>query len=145
MRFFDDKFNILIYYLSILFFHSMYDIHIEGILSRLKSKDWWNNTLSDNDEETKKYYSKHYKKALKVHCFEWTCFIHIPIIFYIYYLNIIVDWKLMLLSLVINYLFHYITDNIIEEMNELTQTKQPIFYIQCIFTATLWLKFILLK
>lgn len=141
-----SKFNIIIYFISIIYCHIFADFHLQGILASMKQKIWWLNQIEeieDQAEQKESYnmYKNDYKKALSAHCFEWTLFIHLPILFIIYRYNLDIKINIFLLSFIFNFIIHYMTDNAKANQNIINLVfDQNVHIIQCILTGLFWLK-----
>lgn len=61
-----------------IFFHIIEDFHVQGKLAHMKQRVWWMNQPTYTSK-----YKYDYFAVLLAHGFEWSIFIHIPIIYYI--------------------------------------------------------------
>lgn len=61
-------------FLSMIFLHIIDDFCLQGVLARLKQKDWWK-----NQEHYSELYKNDYIISLIMHSFEWSFMIMLPI------------------------------------------------------------------
>lgn len=59
-----------------IYFHIIDDFYLQGILAKLKQKEWWETTFPGN-----KMYDCDYIIALLLHAFSWAVTVHIPVLF----------------------------------------------------------------
>ena len=98
--------------LIMVFLHFIADYQVQGILARMKQREWWKAQRMDSE-----MYSRDYKAALLAHSFEWAFIIQLPFLYDIY-------WKcwgwekfcIMAVSvytglLLLNTTVHYLVDN----------------------------------
>lgn len=62
-----------IFLMLMIFLHIVDDYYLQGILAKLKQKDWWQENAPD------KMYRNDYKMALAMHGFSWSFMIHLPL------------------------------------------------------------------
>lgn len=67
---------IYIVLVAMIFCHIIDDYVLQGVLSKLKQRKWW------EENAPQKLYKHDYIIALIEHSFSWTCSIHIPILLY---------------------------------------------------------------
>lgn len=88
--------------LSMIFAHIVDDYYLQGILAKLKSKDWWR-----SNEEYTDHYKYDYIVGLVCHAFSWSFMIMLPIaIYYKFQLG----WIYVLYP--INLIIHAIVDHL---------------------------------
>lgn len=98
-------------------------------LSNLKQKHWWEEHCYG------KQYKNDYKMALFIHSLSWSIMIHLPIIFII----MPVGW-LLILSILINTIIHYIIDDLKANKYKINLiTDQSIHFIQIILTFIIFI------
>ena len=95
-----------------LFCHVIEDFHIQGILANLKQANWWKESVEDFEP-----YCRDYIVALLIHGFEWSFFVHIPLMWFIGFTPAVC------ISLFINTLLHSFIDDL-KCNKELTNLKQ---------------------
>lgn len=88
-----------------IFCHIIDDFVLQDKFTYLKQKSWWIKACKDDGLPFDKY-KNDYKMALFEHSLEWSIAIILPIIF----LCNIPGW-ILLLSVIINTIIHYIVDN----------------------------------
>lgn len=121
--------SILIFLFMVLM-HILEDFHLQGILADMKQKGWWDDRFiekaecSDLTEEGKDHYyesmftkyHRDYIPALMMHAFEWSMFIHIPLmVWYGWTLGIPFETDVVwtfIGSIVINTLIHAYVDDL---------------------------------
>lgn len=138
--FIDNKFYLLLYFISIIYAHIFADYHLQGILINLKHRSYWDDITEYLDEESKDFYINDYRCPLSAHAFEWSLFIHLPILFIIFKYNIDIEMWIFLVSFIFNYITHKIVDD--KRVNEYTINFSNSHYFhlfQCIDTGILWL------
>lgn len=94
----------ILLYIATRFMHSLADYHLQGCLSFLKTRKWW----EENAPEEK--YKEDYKTALAAHAFEWSCFIMLPITVWRFVTLGAIGWEILILFL-LNWILHYIIDD----------------------------------
>lgn len=123
-----------IFILLWMFFNHIFDdFFLQGCLSSLKQKTWW-----EAQNNYKDLYKNDYKMALFMHSFSWSFLMMLPI----FYFNCFNLNGLMLISFIINIIIHYITDD--TKANKLKinlVTDQFIHIIQIIVS---WIIFIVI-
>lgn len=117
-------------FLLMLLFHIIDDFHLQGILGKMKQKEWWK-----KQEEYKDLYENDYQTALIIHSVSWSILISIPLWF--------LPIKPIILgnSIIINAIIHYYVDDL--KCNKLKinlTTDQLIHFLQIFLT---WLILIL--
>ena len=62
--------------LTMVFLHIVDDFYLQGVLARMKQKDYWKENVPD------KLYEKDYIAALIAHGYSWSFMVHIPVLIY---------------------------------------------------------------
>ena len=88
--------------LLMIFMHIIDDYYLQGILSQMKQKRWWETLPNFNIK-----YNKDYILALFMHSFSWTFMIMLPVA-YIFSFNISI---LFLIAFLVNLICHALVDN----------------------------------
>ena len=88
-----------------IFCHIIDDFVLQDKFTYLKQKSWWIKACKDDGLPFDKY-KNDYKMALFEHSLEWSIAIILPIVF----LCNVSGW-ILLLSVIINTIIHYIVDN----------------------------------
>lgn len=117
-----------------IFCHITDDYYLQGILAKLKQKDWWKenapNTLYKND----------YIIALIEHGFSWTFMIFLPI-FIAYFLGIHVNIVFLPILFILNLVCHVSIDHCKANLRIINLTQDQLFHFaQILFTAIILLK-----
>ncbi len=123
----DNKFFILF---SMIFLHIIDDYKLQGILSDMKQKTWW-----EKQEGYKDLYKRDYLPALILHSFSWSFMIMLPIAIVLHF-NI--GW--WAIAYIVNMVIHAVVDNL--KANKLKINliaDQSIHMVQIIIT---WLIFV---
>ena len=112
-----------IFFLMILL-HIIDDFHLQGILAKMKQKEWWK-----KQEGYKDLYENDYQTALMIHSLSWSIMISLPLWF--------VPIKPITLGIVviINSFIHYYVDDL--KCNKLKinlATDQNIHFFQILVT-----------
>lgn len=66
----------VLYFLLMLFLHVFADYTLQGILSSMKQKDWWERQIPDFNNSK---YKNDYKAALLAHSYMWSFVVMLPI------------------------------------------------------------------
>ena len=90
-----------------IFMHIIDDYYLQGILSQMKQKKWWEEYVAKD-----KQYRFDYIIALIMHGFSWSFMIHIPIIIMYIVYGLLELSKFIALSIVINAIIHSIIDDL---------------------------------
>ena len=64
---------------TIIFIHIIADFHLQGILAKMKQKDWWKLTYKEIMEKDKKY-DNDWIVCLFWHSFQWSFMIMLPLL-----------------------------------------------------------------
>ena len=96
--------NILILF-AMVFLHIVDDYYLQGILTKLKQKSWWEENAPDS------LYRNDYKVALIEHAFSWTFMIMLPVTIMMIISNniLIVSWSV---AFVVNWCIHAWVDHL---------------------------------
>jgi len=121
---------IIIFFLMILC-HIIDDFVLQPVcLSNLKQKHWWDEHCNG------KQYKDDYKMALFIHSLSWSIMIHLPIMYNMFY---IFPEILILLSIIINTVIHYIVDDLKANKYKINLViDQLIHFAQIILTFILF-------
>ena len=111
-----------------LFLHTVYDFHIQGILAQMKQRSWWY-----NQPEFRSRYRFDYIPVLLIHGFEWSFIIHIPIFYYIGISPII------FLSVIVNAILHSYIDHLKCNTYQLNLAQDQILHVLQLIFVTLYL------
>jgi hypothetical protein len=115
--------------LLMLFCHLIDDFVLQDKFCYLKQKSWWVKTCKDEGLSIEKY-GNDYKMALFEHSLEWSIAILFPIMF----LCNVPGW-ILLVSVIINTIFHYIVDNAKANQLRLNLVQDQILhFVQIIVT-----------
>ena len=119
--------------LILMFFcHIIDDFVLQDKFTYLKQKSWWIKACKDDGLPFDKY-KNDYKMALFEHSLEWSIAIILPIIF----LYNVSGW-ILLLSVIINTIIHYIVDNAKANQLRLNLIQDQLtHFIQIIVTCML--------
>lgn len=117
-----------------LYCHIIDDYYLQGILSLMKQKRWWEEqTLSNR-------YKYDYIVALVEHAFSWTVSIHIPILIYCYLNNSFIESFFSLKMFLLMWFIHAIVDNAKANLQSLNLIEDQLIHIcQIVF---LWLIYV---
>lgn len=119
----------IILFLSMLFCHIVDDYYLQGWLASAKQKDWWRKNAPES------LYRNDYIMALAEHGFSWTFMIHLPVIVYSVILNISIIPQCFIITFVINWIIHAITDNAKANKKKINLIQdQTIHFLQIIAT-----------
>jgi len=115
-----------------IFCHIIDDFVLQDKFTYLKQKSWWIKACKDDGLPLDKY-KNDYKMALFEHSLEWSIAIILPIIF----LCNASGW-ILLLSVIINTIIHYIVDNAKANQLRLNLIQdQLVHFMQIILTCAL--------
>ena len=114
------------------FCHIIDDFVLQDKFTYLKQKSWWIKACKDDGLPLDKY-KNDYKMALFEHSLEWSIAIILPIIF----LCNVSGW-ILLFSVIINTIIHYIVDNAKANQLRLNLIQdQLVHFMQIILTCAL--------
>lgn len=120
--------------IAILYCHIIDDYYLQGILSLMKQKQWWEEQTSSNR------YKYDYIVALVEHAFSWTVSIHIPILIYCYLNNSFIESFFSLKMFLLMWFIHAIVDNAKANLQSLNLIEDQLIHIcQIVF---LWLIYV---
>ena len=109
---------------AMIFCHVIEDFHIQGILADLKQKHWWKMQTGES-----RYYND-YIPSIIAHGFEWSVFIHIPLIYTYGFIPPI------FISVVVNTFIHAYIDDLKCNRHRLNLIQdQSLHIIEIIITA----------
>lgn len=100
------KSKIVIILISMIFLHIVDDYYFQGVLAKMKQRQWWKDNIPDDKFQKYKY---DYIVALIEHAFSWSFMIHFPWIVYSLLGNL--NQIIILISIVVNTIIHAIIDN----------------------------------
>lgn len=125
--------NIFILLILMIFAHIVDDYYLQGILAKLKQKEWW------TENEPEDMYKNDYICALLTHAFSWATMIFLPILFAT---NFNPHWSLFVFF-VLNVFLHSVVDNAKANDKHINLwTDQIIHLIQIVAT---WAMFVIIK
>lgn len=114
--------------LSMLFCHIIDDYYVQGRLTYMKQKSWWNENAPD------KMYKYDYIVALLIHSFSWSFMIMLPIIAYLVLYGLPLQ-TVFILPYIINTIIHAIIDDLKANKLKINLiTDQSIHLFQIIVT-----------
>ncbi len=118
-------------FLLMILCHILDDFVLQPVcLSNLKQKHWW------DEHYPGKQYKNDYKMALFIHSLSWSIMIHLPIMYNMFY---IFPEILILVSIIINTVIHYIVDDLKANKYKINLiTDQSIHFAQIILTFILF-------
>lgn len=112
---------ILINLLTMIFLHIVDDYYLQGVLAKMKQREWW-----ENNGHIEYMYDYDYLMALFMHSFSWSFMIMIPTM-----INNCFIWWLFVLNLIV----HFITDHLKANLYKINLiVDQSIHLIQIILT-----------
>lgn len=94
--------------LAMIFCHVIADYNLQGVLTNMKQKSWWEKNYPDEK------YSSDYIVALLCHAFSWSFVVHIPILLMMFHTESL-DYKYtatFFLTIVMNTWLHEIVDTL---------------------------------
>lgn len=124
-------------FIAMLFCHIVDDFYLQGILAKLKQKQWWQENTPDP------LYKLDYTVALVVHALSWSIMISIPLITYIFINNIENGMTYITISIIVNMFIHGIVDNLKANKHKINlQIDQLIHLLQVWLTFAIFFMFI---
>lgn len=117
--------------------HIVDDYYLQGILSSMKQKDWWNKNYPDEK------YKHDYITALICHGLSWSIMINIPII--IYSLINKIDLGFFYLNIPINLLLHSFMDDLKANKKLVNLTCDQLYHLVQIYITWFIFFVIMLK
>lgn len=122
----------LFLFFAMLFCHIVDDFYLQGILAKLKQKEWWQKNASDE------LYKNDYKVALIVHAISWSFMIMLPLVIYMWFTRgeNTTFWYIGLpVYMIYNSVLHAYTDNQKANKHKINLvTDQSMHLIQIIIT-----------
>ena len=116
---------------TMIFMHIVDDFYLQGILSKMKQKDWWK-----NQDEYKDLYEYDYIVALFIHGFSWSFMISIPLVIFKG-----LHWAI-LVFMVVNTLIHAGTDDLKANKKVINLIVDQYFHIAQVVLTWLWVIFV---
>ena len=127
--------------LFMLFNHVVDDFYLQGVLAKMKQREWWIDQLKDVPDTSyrKTLYNHDYLMALFIHAFSWTFMIHLPLLlFYSHCLEQHVI--LFLVGFLLNLMIHFWVDHLKANLYSINLVKdQLIHLVQVFVTWTVWI------
>ena len=144
----------IIVLLLMLLMHVIEDFHLQGIMAKMKCRQWWSDEIFDDINkhypylspevrngmhyQTMRKYRNDYVIVLVLHAFEWAMFIHLPIIVLCFAsgLSFTEDfWMIITISVLLNMVVHtYVDDAKANRRSINLVTDQFIHIVQIIVT-----------
>ena len=117
-----------------LFFHVVDDYYLQGILSKMKCRSWWEENAPDD------MYKNDYVVALLEHGFSWASMVHIPVVAYWFCMGVSPHWMWFVSSFIVMWLIHSFVDDLKANRKQINLlTDQAIHIVQVII---LWVRYI---
>lgn len=116
--------------LAMLFCHIVDDYYLQGILAKLKQKEWWRSQEGYTDK-----YRFDYIVGLTAHSFSWAFMIMLPIFIYLSF-NIGLWW----IAVLINTILHAIIDDLKANRKKINLIQDQIIHIMQIVATWLILR-----
>lgn len=108
------------------FMHIVDDFYLQGILAKLKQKEWWKENYPDN------MCKDDYKMALETHALSWSFMIMLPLAFY----NYTSYWGSFL---VVNWVIHYVIDDLKANKHKISfGLDQASHHLQIVFSWVIY-------
>ena len=122
--------------MSMLFLHIVDDYYLQGVLSKMKQREWWQQNAPDP------LYKYDYIVALIEHAFSWTFMIMLPITVTMITNNEIITKKWVIIF-VLNWAVHSIVDNLKANLHKCNLVlDQLVHAIQVIVTWAIFTYYI---
>jgi hypothetical protein len=123
----------LLLFIEMLFCHIVDDYYLQGILGKMKQKNWWKENAPDE------FYKNDYKMALIEHAFSWSFMISLPIIVNKFYELRKCTIVLMSLLIILNTIIHSLVDNFKANKFEINLVQDQLIHIcQIIITVEVY-------
>lgn len=90
-------------FIAMIFCHIVDDYYLQGVLAKMKQKEWW-----ENQEKYTNLYKFDYIVGLLMHSLSWAFMIMLPIALYLHFK---IDWVFGL-TFVINAIIHCVIDDL---------------------------------
>ena len=113
-----------------IFCHIVDDFYSQPtILSNLKQKSWWKENAPD------KKYENDYLMALVIHAFSWTFMIHLPLIVFLWFTNLLDNVEVfgVIIVFVINWVIHAWIDDLKANKLKINLIQDQIMHFVQIF------------
>ena len=124
----------LIILLSMMFCNIVSNFYVQGSLTQIKQKSWWEDICSVEPR-----FQNDYKAALIIQSFLWCFFIHIPLILHIRYCHWTYNEKIFLIVFVADWIIHTIIDDFKCNKHKLNLVfSQSLYLMQVIITWILY-------
>ena len=94
-----------------IFLHIIDDFVVQGILAKMKQRQWWKDQTKHMDHEHQEMYRYDWTVALLAHAFEWSFMIMLPILVYSYNTMDMKQLVLYMMNLCGNTLIHAYIDH----------------------------------
>lgn len=143
-------------FLTMVFFHTIADYNLQGILASMKQSQWWTEMFCDDMEKLSKrkdilpekvfeykmnaiqdaFHKSHndFIMALFMHSFSWAFMIMLPILYY-YHFDTSMIGEAFYISFAINTIIHMYVDHMKANMKKINLvTDQLIHLVQITFT-----------
>lgn len=122
--------------IGMIFFHIVDDYYLQGWLAQAKQRQWW------EQNAPQPLYQNDYIMALMEHALSWTIMIHIPVVVFLYFNNMLENATILFLFLFcINWMIHAIVDDMKANKGIINLvTDQCIHFVQIGLT---WIFYIL--
>lgn len=92
--------------LGMIFCHIVDDYYLQGWLAQAKQREWWKKNAPES------LYENDYIMALMEHALSWTIMIHIPVIIFLYFNNMLENVTFIFSILFsMNWMVHTIVDD----------------------------------
>ena len=123
--------------IGMIFFHIVDDYYLQGWLAQAKQRQWW------EQNAPQPLYQNDYIMALMEHALSWTIMIHIPVVVFLYFSNMLENATILFLFLFcINWMIHAIVDDMKANKRIINLvTDQCIHFVQIGLT---WILYILI-
>lgn len=137
--------NVFLVLIVMIFLHFIADYQVQGILAKMKQREWWAKQ-GDNYDESK--YRNDHKAAMFAHAFEWAFIVMIPVFYDVYCVcndNSIQSKENVFICIGVfawNVLFHYIIDNSKANKHEISLVTDQVCHLMQVFTT--WLAYVLI-
>lgn len=129
--------KVAIIFFAMVFLHIIDDYVLQSFsLCNLKQKDYWREQKGYN-----KKYKNDYITALFCHAFSWSFMIHIPIMIinWIYFSNSMPHLRMLMFTLIGNFIIHAIIDEIKANLKMINLYEDQAFHlIQITFTWVMY-------
>ena len=123
--------------IGMIFFHIVDDYYLQGWLAQAKQRQWW------EQNAPQPLYQNDYIMALMEHALSWTIMIHIPVVVFLYFSNMLENATILFLFLFcINWMIHAIVDDMKANKRIINLvTDQCIHFVQIGLTWIIYILF----